>query len=152
MNKPFNDKTTMRAELLVKELPKHNWNFGVAMRAVGYSDAYAHNPHRLKSTKGYNRLMKSVLDKARLERERIIDDISARKLEGEKYTDLVNSMEKLDKIIRLAEGKPTEITSESKMRQLSNEELRQILSTEEGTEDEVIRPSSEGTGEEGVSE
>jgi len=138
---------TERQIQVVKNLPKYDWVFRDAMLASGYSYTYASNPHRLKSTKGYNKLMKSTLEKSRAERERLLDEMKDRDLTPVKYTELVGSLEKVDKVIRLSEGSATDIT-ENKYSDLTDAQLRAI----QKRGDEESESSGEGVSEEGIGE
>jgi len=127
---------------------------GKAMRASGYSDSYSLNPHRVKRTKGYNRLMIQEVDKLRHLRDRAIEALAGKDPSQEEYKTLVEAVEKYTKLIQLLEGKPTEITSET-TRQMTTEELEaelQKLENGEGDQEGPEDPPADGASQEGISE
>ena len=102
------------------------------MRKVGvWSRSYSETPHRLKSSKKYNRFMNRKLQNIDVELERILDAMGDSDLTEEKHHELVQSYEKLTKVKLLLEGKPTEIT-ELTARQLSDAELDAEIAKLEG--------------------
>src|SRR3990167_9183739 len=128
--------------------------FGPAMRKVGvWSRSYSETPHRLKSSKKYNRFMNRKLQNIDAELERILDAMGDSDLTEEKHHELVQSYEKLTKVKLLLEGKPTEIT-ELTARQLSDAELDAEIAKLEG-DGQTERPENlapTGEAEAGKSE
>ena len=113
---------TNRVRQLVRELPRNNYIMGKAMRAAGYSDSYSFNPHRVKQTKGYNRLMEKELDRLKGLRDRAIAGLEGKDPDQEEYKTLVLALESYTKIINLLQEKPTEITM-AVTRQMTDAEI-----------------------------
>jgi hypothetical protein len=124
---------------------------GKAMRASGYSDSYSLNPHRVKKTKGYNKLMIQEVDKLRHLRDKAIEALAGKDPSMEEYRTLVEAVEKYTKLIQLLEGKPTEITAET-TRQMTDAEIEAEIQKLENGETEPEGAPSAGEAEEGISE
>lgn len=104
-----------------------------AMLKSDYSENYANASTQLKKTKGFNKVMKPILDELKKEQQKIISEMRKRKIGSEKYKELAEVFEKISKQIQLREGKPTEITDDYS--NLTNEELEQRLKQIRGGED-----------------
>lgn len=140
---------TNRVRQLVRELPRNSYIMGKAMRASGYSESYSLNPHRVKKTKGYNKLMIQEVDKLRHLRDKAIGALAGKDPSQEEYKTLVEAVEKYTKLIQLLEGKPTEITAET-TRQMTDAEIEAEINKIENGEEEPETTAGTGETEEGV--
>jgi len=95
---------------------------GKIIKKHGYSDGISKQPIRVRKTKSYQNEMKPFVEKLRSEVNRIADELEKKDLSLERYKDLTDSLDKLNKNLQLAEGKPTEITKHK----LSKEEREKI--------------------------
>ncbi|GAG84518.1 unnamed protein product [marine sediment metagenome] len=64
---------------------------------------------KAKETQSYKDAIKPLAVRLRAEVNRIASELETKDLTLEKYTDLTNSLDKLNKNLQLVEGKPTEI-------------------------------------------
>jgi len=146
---------TNRVRQLVRELPRNNYIMGKAMRAAGYSDSYSLNPHRVKRTKGYNRLMQKELERLQGLRDRAIAGLEGKDPSQEEYKTLVIALESYTKIINLLQDKPTEITM-AVTRQMTDAEIdaeeERLNALLNGTETGPVASAPVGEVEAGESE
>lgn len=80
-----------------------------AMLASGYSETYAKAPSILRSTKGYQKIMKPIIQQLENERQRVIDSMSTHDLSEESYETKRKALDTLTKNVQLLSGKPTSI-------------------------------------------
>lgn len=91
---------SVRKGLLVKK--------GEIIRKHGYSDSVSKKPKKVTETKSYKKAMKPFVERLQTEIERIHTELEGRDLTDEKYKDLVDSLDKLNKQVQLATGGETE--------------------------------------------
>jgi hypothetical protein len=78
-----------------------------AMKNSGYKEEYSKSGHILK-TKQYKEKMKPIVDQLIKERQRILDELKNKRLNKEKYKDLVDALDKITKNVQLLSGGATE--------------------------------------------
>lgn len=78
-----------------------------AMVDSGYSQSYANASTTFMSKKRVQARMKDIINELREERDQALSLMKEKRSEA-KYGDLMNSTEKLTKLIQLLEGNPTE--------------------------------------------
>ena len=101
-------------------------NLGKILRKNGYADHTADNPKLVTNTKTYKETIAPIVARWQKEIERIQAELENKNLADEKYKDLVDSMDKLNKQVQLATGGVTErvgIQMTDEERQLANQAL-----------------------------
>jgi len=63
---PIPVKRNIKHEKVIKEVVENGGSVSKAMRNVGYSDAYAKNPQKLKNLKGFKQLLEYYLPEGKL--------------------------------------------------------------------------------------
>lgn len=99
---------------------------GKILRENGYADNTADNPKLVTETKTYKETIAPIVTRWQKEIERIQKELESKNLGDEKYKDLVDSMDKLNKQVQLATGGVTErvgIQMSDEERQLANKAL-----------------------------
>lgn len=99
---------------------------GEILREHGYADNTADNPKNVMETKSYKETIAPIVTRWQKEIERIQKELEQKNLAEEKYKDLVDSMDKLNKQVQLATGGVTErvgIQMTDEERQLANQAL-----------------------------
>lgn len=81
---------------------------GEILREVGYADNTADNPKNVTDTKTYKETISPIVSRWQKEIERIQAELERRSLSDEKYKELVDSIDKLNKQVQLATGGDTE--------------------------------------------
>lgn len=122
-----------------------------AMLEAGYSESYSNTPGFIRNTPEYKRIMSTVVEQLEKERERIIQAMSVKDLGDEKYRDLAEVFDKMNKNIQLLSGKPTGI-NKLDLTDLSDDELTKLATESGEPTDEPTEPSSGGISEERISE
>lgn len=74
----------------------------------GYGDSTIKNPKRVQDTKSYKEAIAPIVNRWQKEIERIQAELEIKDLSSEKYKDLVDSIDKLNKQVQLATGGVTE--------------------------------------------
>lgn len=96
----------------------------VENRGYGYSTIK--NPKRVQETKSYQQAINPIVTRWQKEIDRIQAELEKKNLSDEKYKDLVDSMDKLNKQVQLATGGVTErvgIQMSDEERLLANQAL-----------------------------
>lgn len=147
---------TDRVKKLARELPRNDFIMGKAMRASGYSDSYSKNPHLLKRTKGYNRVMESVIDRITRLRDDTIKALEGKDPSQEEYKTLVVALAEYTKQIQLLSYQPTEITATTARQipeaelEAKREELKKFINGEDNIGGEAISDSGAGENKQGA--
>lgn len=81
---------------------------GEILREAGYADNTADNPKNVTNTKTYKETISPIVSRWQKEIERIQAELERRSLSDEKYKELVDSIDKLNKQVQLATGGDTE--------------------------------------------
>lgn len=112
---------------------------GKILKDNGYSDSVSKHPDLVTTTLSYQEEIKPVADGMIRMRDKAIKEMHNKDLSKEKLDTLSNVVRNLTHDILLVKGKATSIISVNDMRNLSDDELRQIT-------------SGKGVSAEGVSE
>ncbi len=83
-------------------------NMGKILREKGYADNTADNPKLVTETKTYKEVVEPIVNRWQREIQRIQSALEGRDLNDEKYKDLVDSLDKLNKNVQLATGGATD--------------------------------------------
>jgi hypothetical protein len=82
-------------------------NLGKIIKSKGYALTTSTVPTQVTNTKSYQEEIFPVVHAMEVERNRIIDALSKKKLSKEKYRDMIDGLDKLTKNIQLLSGKKT---------------------------------------------
>lgn len=99
---------------------------GEILREHGYADNTADNPKNVMETKSYKEIINPIVARWEKEIDRIQGELEKKNLSDEKYKDLVDSMDKLNKQVQLATGGATSrigILMSDEERMLANQAL-----------------------------
>lgn len=99
-----------RLKQLPKALVDNRWNMYQALRSLGYSHHYASNPIQIRNTIGYKKVMKPILKRLELQRDKIVKALEDKDFTTEEFKDLVKALSLLNKDVQLLGGKATDIT------------------------------------------
>lgn len=83
-------------------------DLGKIIRKNGYSANTSLTPKLVTETKSFKEAIEPVVDKMRKERDRLIQALSEKNLNKEKYGVMIDGLDKLTKNIQLLSGKETE--------------------------------------------
>jgi uncharacterized protein with von Willebrand factor type A (vWA) domain len=98
----------IRRKKVINELMVENGgSLSAAMRKAGYNKSYAKNPQKLRKTKAFQKEIKPILERLEEERDQALERAKKTRSKA-KYRDLIDSTEKLTKLIQLLSGRPTE--------------------------------------------
>lgn len=81
---------------------------GQLLLEAGYSDIQSKNPHQIFASETIKEGLTDVAEKLASERDRILKELNTKDLTEEKYKDLVDSLDKLNKNYQLSTGGATE--------------------------------------------
>jgi len=97
----------IRRKKTINELMENGGSVSAAMRKAGYGKGYAKNPQHFKKTKAYQEEIKPILERLEEERDAALERAKVTRNKA-KYRDLIDSTEKLTKLIQLLSGESTE--------------------------------------------
>lgn len=83
-------------------------NLGDIIEKNGYAKTTSTVPSQVTNTKSYQEVIYPVVVQLEKERQRIINTITKKNIDEERYRDLVEAIDKLTKNIQLLSGKETE--------------------------------------------
>lgn len=83
-------------------------NKGDIIKKHGYSDSVSESPTKVTETQSYKEAIEPIVNRWQKEIARIQTELENRVLSGEKYKELVESLDKLNKQVQLATGGATE--------------------------------------------
>lgn len=103
------DNAKQVAREVIKTIRKHQIiDKGDIIKKVGYSDSVSKRPSTVTETQSYKDEIEPIVNRWRREISRIQTALESKDLNAEEYKTLVDSIDKLNKQVQLAEGKPTE--------------------------------------------
>ena len=120
------DAKNVAREVLDKIGKDKKINMGEIIRKNGYSPNTSLTPTLVTNTQSYQEVVQPIVARWQKEITRIQKELEGRELTDEKYKDLVDSMDKLNKQVQLATGGVTErvgIQMSIEERQLANQAL-----------------------------
>jgi len=97
----------------IVEIRRTGKTLGNALRESGYSEATAIKPTQVTKSKGFKEASKPFVDQMVEERQRLINSLKTKNLDGVNYKDQVDSIDKFTKNIQLLSGGDTERVGES---------------------------------------
>lgn len=103
---------------------------GDIIRNHGYSDSISKKPKKVTETKTYKDIIKPFVEQLQDEIKRIQTELSTRDLGDEKYKDLVDSLDKLNKQVILANGGETErigLVDQTPIKAMTQEQVDEYL-------------------------
>ncbi|MEI6532486.1 MAG: hypothetical protein WCO06_01460 [Candidatus Roizmanbacteria bacterium] len=83
-------------------------NLGEIIRENGYAESTSEKPKLVTETKSFKEAIEPIVDKMKIERQRLMDSITTKNLDEVTYKDSVSSIDTLTKNIQLLSGKDTE--------------------------------------------
>lgn len=83
-------------------------NKGAIIKNNGYSQSVSESPTKVTETQSYKDIVEPIVNRWQKEIARIQTELETRVLTGEKYKELVESLDKLNKQVQLATGGATE--------------------------------------------
>lgn len=133
---------TEKMKGLPQALLESNGIMGKAMLAVGYGKGYAKNPHILRASLGFKKVMEPFIKQLETARDKALKR-SEDTVDEAGYADAITAVDKLTRNIQLLKGDPTDIVKND-YSNLTDEELTRIVNEGRG------RASQEGTSAEEV--
>ncbi len=105
---PSENAKAVAQEVIARVRKGKKVKLGEIIRKQGYSDSISLSPTKITRTQSYKEEIRPIVERWQREIQRIQTQLESTDLEKEKYKDLVDSVDKLNKQVQLATGGNTE--------------------------------------------